>query len=60
MAKEFNDLMAALDEVDTFLAGDAAGYKISSSAESDSTNAEGQLVEEVASTIGEKFRPQRH
>jgi amidophosphoribosyltransferase len=59
-AKEFNDLMTALDEVDTFLAGDAAGYKISSPAEPDPTNAEGQPVEEVASTIGEEFRPQRH
>ena len=60
MTKLFNDLMTGLDEVDAFLAGKTAGYKVNSSAESNSTNAECQLVEEVASTIGEKFRPQRH
>jgi hypothetical protein len=60
MTKLFDDLMTGLDEVGAFLAGKTAGCKVNSSAESDLRNVEAQPVEEAATTIREKLRPQRH
>jgi hypothetical protein len=59
MTRLFEELMTGLEEADAFLAGETAGYKANSSAESDPRNKEGQLAEEAATTTVEELRPRR-
>jgi len=59
MQKLFDKLMTGLDEADAFLAGETAGYKVNSSANSDPGNEEGQLPEEIDAASREELRPRR-